>query len=109
MAERVINATPHAVVIVDGQGNRVRALEPSGLVIRRAEVVHPQSATVDGIPTCTTSWGALEDLPGPESGTFYIVSRMVKDAAPERDDLLVPAELVRDERGRIIGCRSLSR
>ena len=36
---------------------------------------------------------------------FYIVSQMVKNALPERKDLLVPAEIVRDNDGRIVGCK----
>jgi hypothetical protein len=31
----------------------------------------------------------------------------VKSALPERIDLLVPAEMVRDKEGNIIGCQSL--
>jgi hypothetical protein len=37
---------------------------------------------------------------------FYLVSQPVKSALPSRKDLLVPAEVVRDEKGNIIGCRS---
>lgn len=40
---------------------------------------------------------------------YYIVSQIVKSALPERHDLLVPAEVVRDEMGNILGCKSLGR
>ena len=39
--------------------------------------------------------------------TYYIVSQLIKSALPKRVDLLVPAEVVRDDNGNIIGCRSL--
>jgi hypothetical protein len=39
---------------------------------------------------------------------YYIVSFMVKSASPGRKDLLVPNELVRNEKGIIIGCKSFS-
>lgn len=39
--------------------------------------------------------------------TYYIVSQIVKSALPTRKDLLVPAEVVRDENGNIVGCKSL--
>jgi hypothetical protein len=42
-----------------------------------------------------------------EIKTYYIVSQLVKSALPNRCDLLVPAEVQRDEKGNIIGCRSL--
>ena len=38
---------------------------------------------------------------------YYIVSQLIKSAFPERNDLLVPAEVVRDSSGNIVGCRSL--
>lgn len=41
-----------------------------------------------------------------ELANYYIVSRMVANALPNRKDLLVPNELVRDDQGNIIGCRS---
>lgn len=41
--------------------------------------------------------------------TLLIVSRLVAEACPERDDLVVPDDTVRDDAGRIIGCRALAR
>jgi hypothetical protein len=34
---------------------------------------------------------------------------MVKNAIPEREDLITVGELVRDENGRIIGCKGFIR
>ena len=39
----------------------------------------------------------------------FVLSRVVKTALPDRDDLVVPDELVRDDAGRVVGCRRLSR
>jgi hypothetical protein len=39
--------------------------------------------------------------------TYYVVSQLVKSALPNRVDLLVPAEVVRNSDGNVIGCRSL--
>ena len=38
---------------------------------------------------------------------YYIVSQMVKSALPNRKDLLVPADVVRDKQGNILGCKTL--
>lgn len=46
-------------------------------------------------------------LPEPKLGTCYIVSQLVKNALPERDNLVVPAKVVRNAAGNIIGCKSL--
>ena len=48
-------------------------------------------------------------LPDPADDTLLIVSRMVAEAYPERRDLVFPTELVRDPRGRVSRCKSLSR
>jgi len=46
----------------------------------------------------------VENLPDPPEGVYYIVSLAVAQAA-RRPDLLVPDDMVRDEQGRILGCR----
>ena len=65
--------------------------------------------SIDGIRTSYTVFGEPEGLPDFKDGVFYVVSQLVKSALPNRKDLLVPAEVVRDEKGQIIGCKSLGR
>ena len=55
------------------------------------------------------SFTEIEGLPEPQENTIYIVSALVAGAAKDRDDLVVPNDIVRDDKGRIIGCRSLAR
>ena len=103
--ERIVNKTPHPVVILDEE-NKVIASLPSEGVIRLA------STTVDagncaGFRLTRTVFGKPEGLPEKEAGTRYVVSQLIKSALPQRADLLVPAEVVRDEAGNIVGCRSL--
>ena len=59
------------------------------------------------MPLTETSFGDVVDLPAPAPDTLYIVSRLVATAA-NRDDLVVPNGIVRDDNGNIIGCKSLS-
>jgi hypothetical protein len=40
---------------------------------------------------------------------YYIVSAMVRAALPDRKDLLVPSQQVRDDAGRVVGCKTLGR
>ena len=47
------------------------------------------------------------DLPSPQPDTIYIVSRLVAEAT-RREDLYIVDDAVRDENGRIIGCRALA-
>ena len=64
---------------------------------------------VDGIPVYVTTFGEVVDLPEEEEGRYYIVSALVRAAAPGRQDLLSPGDPVRDGEGRVIGCRSFDR
>ena len=58
----------------------------------------------------STSFGEVEGLPAPEDGTLFIVSALVAQALKGvRNDLVVPDDTVRDDRGVIIGCKSFAR
>jgi hypothetical protein len=105
----VINKTPHAVHIVDKNGQLIRTYEKSESLIRLAVKTVQDIPLVDGTPTSRTEFGESEGLTDFKEGVFYIVSQLVKSALPTRADLLVPAEMVRDTNGNIIGCMSLGR
>jgi hypothetical protein len=62
-----------------------------------------------GIPIAVPSYGELTGLPEPVEGVLLIVSKMVADACPERQDLVWPADIVRDEAVNATGCRCLHR
>ena len=101
---KVVNMTPHDVNIVGGL-----TYPKSGLQIRLAVQTVPCDPLPDGTPTSKTEFGEPEGLPEFREGIFYIVSQLVKNALPDRTDLLVPAEIVRDDAGVIIGAKSLGR
>lgn len=105
---KLINLTPHAINFVDGDGNAVLTVAPSGDLAR----VSSQTVTIgdcDGIPITTTWFGAVVGLPDRQDGTGFIVSSLVAQRVPDRDDVFIPSDSVRDDAGRIIGCRSLGR
>lgn len=101
-----VNMTPHAINLVSDDGNVYRTIEPSGYLIR-LKATTERIKEIDGIKISTTVFGEPEGLPDYAEDTYYIVSQLVKSALPSRTDLLVPAEMVRDEKGVIIGCKSL--
>ena len=96
----VVNLTPHAINVVGYE-----EIPASGLVARVSMKTEPD-AVIAGFPTSYTEYGEVENLPEIE-GVSFVVSKMVRDACPDRADLLYPAELVRDKEGNIIGCKSL--
>ncbi len=72
----------------------------------------PQSAGVhnDAIPGAPTSaWIESEGGAHRAEPVFFIVSRVVAEAMRDRGDLLIPDDAIRDEKGRIVGCRALAR
>lgn len=102
----IINLTPHAVVIVHEDGN---ITIPASGTLARVAAKTVTVGEIDGIPITSTEFGTVEGLPAPTPDTIYIVSSIVASRVPDREDVFVPNESVRDENGRIIGCRSLGR
>ena len=105
MVNAIFNMTPHPVNILDAEGKEIASFEPEGTI--RLKAITEGVGKIAGIPISKTVFGEPEGLPEQDAGTYYIVSQIVKTALPERGDLLVPAEVERDDSGRIIGCRSL--
>lgn len=97
----VVNLTPHAINVVGYE-----EIPAAGVVPR----VAMQTKVIDfvaGLPLSITDYGEVQWLPEKMEGVSFIVSKMLKDACPDRYDLLYPAELVRDDKGNIVGCKSL--
>jgi hypothetical protein len=105
----IINKTPHEVVLLDPLGNVILTFPKADSLIRLSSTtVRDEPLTVLlNCPISRTVFGNPIGLPEQQVGIFYIVSQLVKSALPDRADLLVPAEMVRDENGNIKGCRSL--
>lgn len=102
-----INCTPHPINLV-GQDGSVNTL-PKGEVVPRLSQSNKIVDVVDGVSITETQFGDIQDMPEPKDGVLYIVSRLVLSAAKGRNDLVVPNELVRDDNGNIVGCKSLAR
>jgi hypothetical protein len=115
----VINLTPHEVVLVREDWGVSLSFPASGTVARcdtlREEVDRINLETPNGgrsvlnFPITSVVFGDVTGLPDTVPGTRYIVSSLVAQALPGRTDLLVPDDTLRDNHGRIIGCRALSR
>lgn len=130
---RVVNLTPHTINFIrpylieigyDEMGTPeyvteegTFSLPPSGTVARckvdRKEVDRIIAQDVDGwdisLSISKTKFGEVEGLPEPEDGIIYIVSNLVAQAVPDREDVFFPDDVVRDENGNIIGCRALGK
>lgn len=103
---QIINLTPHAINY-HGKGGWIEQFPPDGRVAR---VEMREQETFDGAmgvqcKTRPTPKGTI-GLPNPVEGVYLIVSSMVREANPSRLDLLSPTDLVRDEKGAVVGCKS---
>lgn len=105
---KITNMTPHAVHIVDASGMILRTIPASGNVVRLS-VTTGNLGEWDGVPLTKTIFGEPVGLPDFVDDTLLIVSQLVKNALPSRHDLVVPAEVVRNADGVIVGCQSLGR
>jgi len=53
--------------------------------------------------------GVTGEFPDPKEGWLFIVSCRVAAVLKDRDDLLVPFGMVRDDSGAVIGCQGFTR
>ena len=101
----LINLTPHTINIVVPSGT---IDIPTSGTIARCSQSNEVVGEVNGISVTRQSFGEVENLPAEQEGTYYLVSRLVAAACPERHDLLIPGPLVRNEAGQPVGCQGLS-
>lgn len=115
----IMNYTPHSVTLLGANlGSDVFESVGVARCQERVEVMTPGTYDPFGdggmtfsLPLVRKSFGTVEGLP-PQDPTkpwkLYIVSQIVADACPGRNDLLVPSDIVRDAHGVVLGCKSFS-
>jgi hypothetical protein len=102
---KIINLSPHDLnIFVDGKLRETIPSSGSARCTQSNKIV----GSVNDIPTAVSSFGEVTGLPEPVEETFYYVSLIVRNALPIRNDLLSPCDLVRDEKGVILGVSSFS-
>lgn len=104
----IINLTPHAITFLDGNNSVLATIEPSG-TIARASQTREAVGEVNGIVVNQCSYGSVTGLPDPQDGTIYLVSALTAQACRDRSDVFITDDAVRDDSGRIIGCRAIAR
>lgn len=104
---KIVNLTPHDINIIGEIGEVVQTFPASG-ELARCSVSREQVDAINSVPVNRTVFGEVTGLPEQQEGVVYIVSALVAQAT-KRDDVLIPDDAVRDEQGRIIGCRAFAR
>jgi hypothetical protein len=112
---KLINLTPHKITVflLNDVHNREKIeIQPEKMPARRYVRVKISEYIFIGshaIPIYETFFGEVENLPDPKPDTYYIVSRAVAEACPNRTDLIFPDNTVLDNEGCIIGCFGFGR
>ena len=75
----------------------------------RVTFVQKTAGMADGILIYWWSPDEFVNFPKPKPNTFYIVSKILAQACPEREDFILPGNLVRNESGDVVGCIDFSR
>lgn len=121
MNEKLVNLTPHAVVLRDAAGvdhTFAPRLGTDGKPLPARVQATPGGLVDLGLPVPVATpdvFGAVLDLPNPEPETFLLVSAMVGSAlAGSRPDVLVPGTgpadgAVRNEKGHVVAVTRLKR
>jgi hypothetical protein len=100
----IVNLTPHAIVVRDGETEHV--FPPSGMVARLRTEIRPTLA-IAGIHVVSTATVGVDGLPEPQQDTWYLVSSLVAQTV-RRPDLLSPdtgPTAIRDAQGQIVAVR----
>ena len=104
------NLTPHDVCIFKLNGT----VPDLDVVIEAGEEVARVSCEyikvdkkVDGIDLYRPVFGEVTGLPEYSEGVYLLVSAMVREALPLRKDLVSPGQLLRNDKGEVIGCLGL--
>lgn len=120
---KVVNLTPHPITLYSRDGVDIIGEIPMSDFVARvdtsATISYPvtleleDGSTIDNIPLLYQERDVMTELPAPEEGVYYIVSALVMDTFPGREDLIMVNTTndrlgsIKDERGRVIGTRSL--
>nr|DAM67600.1 MAG TPA: hypothetical protein [Caudoviricetes sp.] len=104
------NLTPHEVKIYKLNGTTCDldvVIEASESVARVACEYIKVDKKVDGIDLYCPVFSEVTGLFDYEEGTYLLVSAMVREALPLRNDLVSPGQLLRNDEGQVIGCLGL--
>lgn len=123
----IINLTPHEVAIyktsdccLQGGGLYLREdtdmeypeplrVYPAADEPARVHFVQGDPGTADGILVYRWAPYGITGLPDAKPGTYYIVSKTLAQACPEREDLIFPGTLIYDAEDNVVGCIDFSR
>jgi hypothetical protein len=107
---KIINLTGHDVVVKNKTMDTAIVIPSHGKLRARYTTKNlGQIKTEHGsIPLTQNFYHRIINMPESYDGVYYLVSRLVAELYPERNDLLITNGLIK-ENGNTVACRSLSK
>lgn len=105
----IVNLTPHPFNLINEKGEAQEILS-SGMA--RIGMIARPVGHLDGYPVALQEPVEVTGLPAPLPGVTYVVSALVAQVVPDREDVVAPdtgAGAVRDGEGRIVAVRGFVR
>ena len=104
--KKFVNLLGHDITI-SGHGTLLKCENPCKVETKQRII-----GKVAGIPIAETHFEKIVNLPDPEDGVYYIVSRVTMDFVPfDREDVFcvdTGPSAVRDENGQVVAVTQLS-
>jgi hypothetical protein len=103
--KKVINLTPYTFSLVNNKGYTIHVFPRYGII---ASVIVSTSEVDDlfGQPIIKTEFKGINNLPDPEEGVYYLVSREVAEKAKRRDVICADTDTAIYENGELIAIRN---
>ena len=122
MSYKIVNLCPHDITLFLGKNDKTKVVFPRSKTVARLKdnvedsnlflFEHNSNGTEKTIliPTIKKRYGKIVNLPRRKKDTKFLVSLHVALAAwnEGRDDVITMGNIIRDEKKRILGCRSFS-
>jgi hypothetical protein len=111
MRVTLLNLTPHPLVLFleNGETREIPPADQPARVVDRRHPARRLEAHVGALNVVDVEpEGTVVGMPPRREGVVLVVSR-VTALAVDRPDVVFPLDEVRDEAGRIVGCRALGR
>jgi|TARA_R100000084_G_C4608938_1_gene127033 hypothetical protein len=104
------NLTPHSINLIAEVEDESFTISPSGNTLRldSTEKTLFRFCYAPEISVHQVTYSVAGELPPMIENHYYIVSALVANAYPDRRDFLMVHKTVRDDNGRIIGCRAFA-
>lgn len=104
---RFTNQTPHDINLFNHEDELIHTIPASGDTVR-LNTSEETLFYLGDIEVNQVTYMSADDLAPYVLNHYYIVSALVANAYPDRRDFLMVHKTVRDDNGRIIGCRAFA-